>query len=64
MNSFVEQIKLYQLVKDSIWTVRKFQEENSQTMIGQFYEYIWEVDLSKSTRSKSLGRSSLDFSML
>ncbi len=37
---FVEQVKLYQPVYDSIWTVKKFQEKNSQKLKLDFFAFF------------------------
>jgi hypothetical protein len=50
--SFVEQVKLYRLVYDSIWIRKEFQEKNSKKVISQFFslfEGIFEGVLGRST---------------
>ena len=52
MYSYVEQVKLYRLVYDSIRTVEKLQEKSSQKVMGPFLTFfrgIFEGVLGRST---------------
>ena len=40
---FVEQVKLYQLVYDSIWTVEKFEGKNSQKLKVEFFAFFDDI---------------------
>ncbi len=38
---FVEQVKLYRLVYDLIWTVQKFEGKDSQKQKAEFFCIFW-----------------------